>query len=99
VDDPEDEQDAIRGDDVTHDPIVAHAESMEFVLRAPQRLDALPVDAPTAGSTRPQPFQRTSDASSDVWRELLEGPRRSGSQRDSKRCQASSARSTVVPAA
>jgi hypothetical protein len=99
VDDPEDEQDAIRGDDVMHDPVVADAESMEFVFDAPQRLDALPVDVPTPGSTRRQPFQRTSEAGSDVWWELLERPRRSRSQRDWKRCQASSARSTVLPAA
>jgi hypothetical protein len=99
VDDPEDEHDTVRVDDVIHDPVVAHAESMEFVVHAPQRLDALAADAPTTGNGRRQPFQRTSDAGSDLGRKLLERARRSGSERDAKRRQASSARSTVLPAA
>jgi hypothetical protein len=99
VDDSEDEHDAIRVDDVVHDPVVADAESMEFVLGAPQRLDAFAADAPIAGSTRRQPFQGSSDAGSDVWCELFERSCRSGSERDAKRSQASSARSTVLPAA
>jgi hypothetical protein len=52
VDDPEDEHDAIPVDDVIHHPVVAHAESMEFVFHAPQGLDALAIDAPTAGNGR-----------------------------------------------
>jgi hypothetical protein len=86
-------------DDVIHHPVVAHAESMEVVFHAPQGLDALAIDAPTAGDGRCRPFQRTSDAGSDLGWELLERPGRSGSERDSKRRQASSARSTVPPAA
>ena len=97
VDDPEDEHDSIIGQDVVHDSVVAHAESMERVVDAVDRLDLFAGKSSATGDVACQRLERRPKPSLDVGWELLVRPGRSRTQGDSIRGQASSARSTVAP--
>jgi hypothetical protein len=97
MDDPEDEQDLVLGQDVAHDPVVSDPESMEFVLEAADRRNPLALDSPTRREGGRQVFEGCPDAIPDLRRELPECPRRSRREGDSIRRQARSARSTALP--
>jgi len=99
MDDPEDEHDPILGQDVVHDSVVADAESMKRVIGTVDRLDRLALQASATGDVPGQGLERFPQPSPNLGRELLVGPGRRGPKRDSKRGQASSDRSTVLPSA
>lgn len=99
MDDPEDEHDPILGQDVVHDSVVAHPESMKRVVGTVDGFDRLASEAAPTGDVPRQGLERFPKPSADVRRELLILPGGSRPKRYSKRGQASSDRSTVLPSA
>jgi len=71
MDDPKDQHDPVLVEHVVHDAVVAHAQPVEGVAHALDRLDPLSCD-PTAGRhVDREPLERTTDAGTHLRGELL----------------------------
>lgn len=73
MDDAEDEEDAVVGDEVVHDPVVADAEAVEGVGLAADRLHFLAADAAGSGCCFGEVFEASADPLPKRRRQLLIG--------------------------
>ncbi len=97
MDDPQRKDHPILLDHVVHDPVVAHAESVERVSRSLDRLHRLPPYPTLFRDVTVQLLERSPDPDLDVAGQLLEGANRGGGQLDLVGSQASSRRFVVRP--
>jgi hypothetical protein len=72
VDDAEDEQDLVVGDEVVHDPVVADAEPVEDIGLAADRFDLLAADAAGFSCGLGELFEAGADPLTQRRRKLLE---------------------------
>lgn len=82
VDDAQDQQNPIFRDDVVHDPMIAHAESMERVSRALQGLGLLPPHAPREADLGREFLEGSLQPSALSVGQLAEGARGTGGKLD-----------------
>ena len=73
MDDAEDEKDLVVGDEVVHEAVVAHAEAVEGVGLAADRLDLLAADAAGCGCGLGELFEVGADPRLQRRRQLLIG--------------------------
>ncbi len=82
MDDAEDEEDAVVGDEVVHDAVVADAQSVEGVRVAADRLYLLAADAAGSCCGLGELFEASADPLPQRRRQLLEVARGGGREPD-----------------
>lgn len=97
MDDAEDQDDSIGFEHVVHDAVVTHAQAVEGVGGAVQRLHRLALDSADPSRVPRKLLERANESRTNLWRELLERVRRGGAELDAIRVQVSSDRLTVRP--
>jgi hypothetical protein len=73
MDDAEDEEDTVVGDEVVHDPVVAHSQAMEGVSLTPDRSHLLAADTAGTFCRFGEALEACADPRTQRRRELLEG--------------------------
>ena len=97
MDDAEDEDHAVRFQDVIQHTVVPDAKAVEGVSRSLDRLDGLPADPPLSCGVRRELLDRSSDQGSLLGRQLLKRADGRWRQLDSERSQSRSPRRVVRP--